>query len=234
VVITLIRTSFAGALAVIAIGAVLAFAIPGTPKDFDLQTAGVILVVAGAADLFIRSLISDSPLLGRRSADVAAVVEPLGEPVLDAAGNPVAVPNPASPVTRPPLVAPLPGTMPEGSVAETIVVTDQPYEVRRIPPQPSAAQPPAAPEVPVAPSAAGYGYVPEPAVERGSVTAAYPEYRYPDPGLPAAAAYPEYQAAVDAAAGETPDTPQGPAVTTLGGRPVRPRGRGFGRRRGRR
>jgi hypothetical protein len=86
------RTSFVGALAAIAIGAVLAFALHASPHWMDLQEAGLIVLIGGAADLLIRTLIADSPLLGPSAADVAAVVEPLGEPVLDAAGNPVSLP----------------------------------------------------------------------------------------------------------------------------------------------
>lgn len=222
------RTSFAGALLVIAIGAVLAFAVQGSPRDLDLQTAGVILIIGGAADLVIRSLIADSPLLSRQSADVAAVVEPVGEPVLDAAGNPIAVANAAAVAhLRPPLVAPLPGTMPPGAAAETIVVTDE-YGVEHV----SSAGAGAAGAQPAgygADAAAAYGqygqhgqgYAPEYAPE-------YPPEQNPE--------YSRYTEAVRAATGDPLDTPESPvAVTTLGGRPVRPRGRGFGRgrRRGR-
>ncbi|HWG26128.1 hypothetical protein [Actinospica sp.] len=86
------RTSFVGALAAIAIGAVLAFAVHASPHWMNLQQAGFIVLLGGAADLIIRTLISDSPLLGPAAADVAAVVEPLGDPVLDAAGSPVNLP----------------------------------------------------------------------------------------------------------------------------------------------
>jgi hypothetical protein len=86
------RTSFVGALAAIAIGAVLAFAVHASPHWMNLQQAGFIVLLGGAADLIIRTLISDSPLLGPAAADVAAVVEPLGDPVLDAAGGPVSLP----------------------------------------------------------------------------------------------------------------------------------------------
>ncbi|HWG26175.1 hypothetical protein [Actinospica sp.] len=87
------RTSFAGALTAMAIGAVLAFAVQSSPRWLDLQAAGLIVMLGGAADLLVRSLISDSPLLSPQAADVAAVVEPLGDPVLDAVGNPVNVPR---------------------------------------------------------------------------------------------------------------------------------------------
>jgi hypothetical protein len=98
------RTSFVGALAAVAIGAVLAFAVHASPHWMDLQEAGLIVLIGGAADLLIRSLIADSPLLGPSAADVAAVVEPLGDPVLDAAGNPVALPPQQRPVTAAPEV----------------------------------------------------------------------------------------------------------------------------------
>jgi hypothetical protein len=192
------RTSFAGAMVAIAIGAVFAFAVQGSPKDFDVQAAGLIMIIAGAADLLIRSLVADSPLLSSQSAEVAAVVEPLGDPVLDAAGNPISVSNPAVPA-RPPLVAPLPGTMPPGATPDTIVVTDE-YGAVRLP-------------------AAGSGAVDPAAVDPGAGGSAYQSY-------------PE---AVRATSGNPLDTPECPvAVTTLTGRPVRPRGGGLGgaRRRG--
>lgn len=190
------RTSFAGALVAIAIGAVLAFAIHGSPKAFDLQIGGLLLMLGGAADLLIRSLIADSPLLSRQSAEVAAVVEPLGDPVLDAAGNPIAVANPAA-GGRPPLIAPLPGTMPPESAPDAIVVTDDPYSVVRIP-------------------AAG----------RAQAQAPSPAPAVGDPD------YGAYESAVRAESGNPLDTPESPVtVTTLGGRPVRPRGRGLGRAR---
>lgn len=154
------RTSFAGALLVIAIGAVLAFAVHGSPRALDLRTAGVILILGGAADLLIRSLIADSPLLSRQTADVAAVVEGVGEPVLDAAGNPIALPNAAAHGrARPALIAPLPGTMPPGSAAETIVVTDE-YGVAHLPgaaPAAAASTPATPPPMPAAPSQADPG-----------------------------------------------------------------------------
>ncbi|HWG23699.1 hypothetical protein [Actinospica sp.] len=185
------RTSFAGAMVAIAVGGVLAFAIHASPKDFDLRAVGLIVMLGGAADLLIRSLIADSPLLGPQSADIAAVVEPLGEPVLDAAGNPIAVRNPTA-SARPPLVAPLPGTMPPGDVVDTVAATGDPY---------GTAQMPAA------------GSTPTPAVVGGS-------------------GYAAYEAAVRAGSGDAVDTPEAPvAVTTLSGRPVRPRGRGRGARR---
>jgi hypothetical protein len=118
------RTSFFGALFAMALGAVLAFAIHGSPGWLNLQAAGLIVMIGAAGDLLIRSLVADSPLLSRQTADVAAVLEPLGEPVLDAGGNPILVP--AGPEgMRPPLVAPLPGTMPDPASARTIVVSDE-------------------------------------------------------------------------------------------------------------
>jgi len=177
------RTSFAGALVVMAIGAVLAFAVQGSPKYLDIHAAGLILVLGAAADLAIRALVADSPLLSQESADVAAVLEPIGEPVLDAAGNPVVVANAAAP--RPPLIAPPPGTLRPGSQAETLVVTDDPYHL--------------------APDAAAHG--------TGTAAAS--------PRIPGAVA--------------EPGSPESPvAVTTITGRPVRPRSRPPGARRWRR
>jgi hypothetical protein len=191
------RTSFAGAMVAVAIGAVLAFAIQGSPRDFDVQTAGLIMIIAGAADLLIRSLVADSPLLSKQSAEVAAVVEPLGDPVLDAAGNPVSVSNPVG-QARPPLVAPLPGTMPPGATPDTIVVTDE------------------------------YGAVRVPAGAAGGVNPAAVNPAAVDPTA-GGSAYQSYEEAIRATSVDPLDTPEAPvAVTTLGGRPVRPRGRGFG------
>jgi len=156
------RTSFAGALVVMAIGAVLAFAVQGSPRYLDIHATGLILALGAAADLAIRALIADSPLLSPESAEVAAVVEPLGEPVLDAGGHPVVVPNPASATARPPLIAPPPCTVPPGSPVETLVIADEPYypEASAVPGAtvPGAAPPhvpgavnaPASPESPVA------------------------------------------------------------------------------------
>lgn len=176
------RTSFAGALVVMAIGAVLAFAVQGSPRYLDIHATGLILALGAAADLAIRALIADSPLLSPESADVAAVLEPLGEPVLDAAGNPVVVPHPGSAMARPPLIAPPPGTMPPGSPVETLVITDEPY------------------------------YPPGSAVPGGT-----------DPGAVAS----QVPGAVSA-----PASPESPvAVTTITGRPVRPRPGAAGSRR---
>jgi hypothetical protein len=138
------RTSFAGALAAIAIGAVLAFAVHASPKDLDLQEAGLIIMIGGAVDLLTRSAIADNPLLSRQAADVAAVVEPVGEPVLDAAGNPVFVPNTDNRADqpRPPLVAPLPGTLPD--IPRRMVVDPSSWAQEVAIPEPAAypAQPP--------------------------------------------------------------------------------------------
>lgn len=195
-------TNFAGALAAMALGAVLAFAIQNTPKDFDLRTAGVILILAGAGDLIIRSLMADSPLLGPRTADVAAVLEPVGEPVLDAAGNPITVPNPAAVQSRPPLIAPLPGTMPRDPAPDTLVVTD--HGVTRIPSVP---------------------FEPVPLGHPGMAEAGYRATTPSDYGS-------AYEAAVRAESVDPLDTPESPvALTTISGRPVRPRGRGFARAR---
>jgi hypothetical protein len=196
------RTSFVGALAAVAIGAVLAFAVSASPSWLDLQAAGVIVMIAGAADLLIRTLISDSPLLSRQAAEVAAVVEPLGDPVLDASGNPVSVANPAAPPARPPLIAPLPGTMPDPASAQTVVVADQPVIV----PEQTVVAPSQWSDARAEEARPGSGAVPP-----------------PDDGA-------AYERAMQAAAGLRPDTPESPvAVTTLTGRPVRPQGRGLGR-----
>ena len=166
------RTSFIGALLAIAIGAVLAFAVHATPDWLDLQQAGIIVLLGGVADLLVRFLIADSPLLGSDAADVAAVVEPLGDPVLNAAGTPVNVPTgyPASPVVEQTVEVPVDG-----------------------------------PHVP------------------GEV------WQHSD--IPAAHDRAVYESALRAAGeGGALDTPESPiAVTTITGRPVRPRGRG-GRR----
>jgi hypothetical protein len=99
------RTSFVGALFAIAVGGALAYGVQWSPKQLDIHLAGLIIMIAGIADLLVRFLISDSPLFSPTTADVAAVVEPLGEPVLDVFGNPI---TPAQPPARPPLIAPAP------------------------------------------------------------------------------------------------------------------------------
>ena len=83
------RTSFFGALAVIALGGVLAFAIQSSPTWLDVHVTGLIIMVAGVVDLVIRFVLGNDPLLSQDAADVAAVVEPMGEPVLDVFGNPI-------------------------------------------------------------------------------------------------------------------------------------------------
>jgi hypothetical protein len=169
------RTSFVGALLAMAVGAVFAFAIHGSPGYLQLQTAGVIVMIGGAADLIIRFLISDSPLLSPQAAEVAAVVEPLGDPVLDSAGNPVIVPEAAAQE-----VWPL--TVPPTDPATAVIL-----------PEEAAA---------------------EPWQHNGAIPAAQGPVHYQN------------------AAGEggLPDTPQAPvALTTITGRPVRPRGRGVRR-----
>lgn len=112
------RTSFFGALAVIALGGVLAFALQSTPRSLDLHVTGLIIMLAGIADLLIRFILGDSPLFSQETADVAAVVEPVGEPVLDVFGNPIAPtpvhvlrpPAPGSIVPSPTVVVPDDGT----------------------------------------------------------------------------------------------------------------------------
>ncbi|HET9172296.1 MAG TPA: hypothetical protein VFN97_22915 [Actinospica sp.] len=102
---TMRRASFIGALTALGCGAVLTFAVQTTWRSFDMRTAGVIVMLGALADLLIRVLIADSPLLSPQSADIAALVEPLGEPLLDANGRPVIVENPAA-KPRPPRVDP--------------------------------------------------------------------------------------------------------------------------------
>jgi hypothetical protein len=119
------RMSFAGALAAIAIGAVLAFAVHASPKDLDLQEVGVIIMLGGVADVLVRLAIPGGPLMSGPAADPAAQAG--AEPALDAAGNPVYPTNPAyaEELPRPPLTAPLPGTLP--GVRRRIVVDPSPW-----------------------------------------------------------------------------------------------------------
>jgi hypothetical protein len=98
------RTSFVGALIVVTLGGVFAFAIQSSPRWLDLHAAGLIMMLAGVADLVIRFVLGDSPLLGHEAADVAAVVEPLGEPVLDVFGNPITTAPPPTTLQPPPLL----------------------------------------------------------------------------------------------------------------------------------
>lgn len=107
------RTSFVGALIVITLGGVFAFAIQSSPRWLDLHAAGLIMMVAGVADLVIRFMLGDSPLLGHEAADVAAVVEPLGEPILDVFGNPITAAPPPAVLQPPPLLeVPVPYSRP--------------------------------------------------------------------------------------------------------------------------
>lgn len=98
------RTSFVGALIVVTLGGVFAFAIQSSPRWIDLHAAGLITMVAGVADLVIRFVLGDSPLLNHEAADVAAVVEPLGEPILDVFGNPITTAPPPGVLQPPPLL----------------------------------------------------------------------------------------------------------------------------------
>ena len=107
------RGSFFGALAVIALGGILAFAVQHSPRWLDLHATGVILIFAGIFTLVLRFTIGNSPLLSKQAADVAAVVEPLGEPMLDAFGNPVPPGVAAAQVMAPPVpVVPVAPTLP--------------------------------------------------------------------------------------------------------------------------
>lgn len=111
------RTSFFGALTAIAIGGVFAFAIQSTPKWLDLHVAGLIIMFAGIVDLLIRFVIGDDPLLSQEAADVAAVVEPLGEPVLDVFGNPIR-PAETTRVLQPPAPASITTTIRRPAIIE--------------------------------------------------------------------------------------------------------------------
>jgi hypothetical protein len=197
------RMSFAGALAAIAIGAVLAFAVHASPKDLDLQEVGVIIMLGGVADVLVRLAIPGGPLTSGPAADVAAGAEAGGEPVLDAEGNPVFSPgsgypvNPAYPTDqpRPPLISPLPGTLP--GVRRRIVVDPSPW-----------------PQEITIPDSAGY-----PAQASSS------DYERAEGEGPVVAA--TNPVVTDPA--QVPDTPEAPqAVRTVTGRPVRPRGRWSG------
>lgn len=125
------RSSFAAALFFIALGAVLAFAVQSHAKDFNINLAGLIIMLAGVADLGVRAVIGDDPLLSPQTAQVAAVVEPLGDPVLDAFGRPVVV-DPEAGLPEPTRILPA-------------AVVEQPA-VRRFPNPP--AQPPIGPVAP--------------------------------------------------------------------------------------
>jgi len=97
------RISVAGALTVIALGGVLAFALQSSPRFLDLHAAGLIMMIAGVADLVIHFLLANSRLRGPQAADIAAVVESAGEPVLDVFGNPIAL-EPTRVLQPPPLL----------------------------------------------------------------------------------------------------------------------------------
>lgn len=129
------RTSFVGALTVMAIGGVLAFAIRQSPSDLNIQLTGFIIMLSGALTLAIRFMIADSPLLPQGTADIAAVVEPLGEPAMDAFGRPVTSiarsgTNPV-PVVLPsgdlPVGAPLTAAQPNPQAVETPTQVLRPY-----------------------------------------------------------------------------------------------------------
>lgn len=130
------RTSFAGALVAIAVGGVLAFAIRSTPKDLNLREAGLIIIVAGIADLAIRFLVASSPLLPAQTAEVASVVEPFGEPLLEQMGEPAVDAHgrviTVTPATVPPTHAP--GFVPAGQEVEYLYEEDEygrPYAAAR-------------------------------------------------------------------------------------------------------
>lgn len=106
------RTSFVGALIAVAVGGVFAFAFQSSPRWLDVHAAGLIIMIAGVADLLIRFALGDSPLLTQQAADVAAVVEPLGEPVLDVFGNPIMTAPPPPTLQPPPLEVPVPYSPP--------------------------------------------------------------------------------------------------------------------------
>jgi hypothetical protein len=129
------RTSFAGALVAIALGGILAFAIRTTTKDLNFRDAGLIIIVAGVADLAIRFIISSNPLLPAETAEVASVVEPFGEPMLESMGQPALDAHgrviTVTPTAVPPTHAP--GFVPAGQDAEYIYEEDEysrPYERR--------------------------------------------------------------------------------------------------------
>jgi hypothetical protein len=196
------RMSFAGALAAIAIGAVLAFAVHASPKDLDLQEVGVIIMLGGVADVLVRLAMPGGPLTSGPVADAA--VEAGGEPVLDAEGNPVFPPSSAYPTTpaypaeqpRPPLISPLPGTLP--GVRRRIVVDPSPWPQEITIPDPGG--------YPAQAPSSDYERVEG---EGPVVTATNPVVTDP---------------------AQVPDTPEAPqAVRTVTGRPVRPRGRWSGR-----
>lgn len=142
------RGSFFGALMVVALGGVLAFAVQHSPRWLDLHATGVILIIAGISTLVLRFTIGNSPLLSKQAADVAAVVEPLGEPMLDAFGNPVPPGVAAAQVMAPPVpVMPVAPTLPTSqTIAQAPLVTPPSAIIEQDPTQlmrPVAAREPA-------------------------------------------------------------------------------------------
>lgn len=119
------RGSFFGALVVVALGGILAFAVQHSPRWLDLHATGLILIIAGVSTLVLRFTVGNSPLLSKQAADVAAVVEPLGEPMLDAFGNPVPPAVAAAQVMAPPVpMAPVAPTLPASqAIAQAPLVT---------------------------------------------------------------------------------------------------------------
>ena len=129
------RTSSAGALVAIALGGILAFAIRTTTKDVDLHKAGLIIIIAGVADLAVRFAIASNPLLPPETAEVASVLEPFGEPMLEPMGEPALDAHGRVITTVPPTAVPpthAPGFAPPGEEAvEYVYEQDEfgrPYE----------------------------------------------------------------------------------------------------------
>ncbi|HTJ70906.1 MAG TPA: hypothetical protein VL551_25415 [Actinospica sp.] len=142
------RASFIGALVSLTIGAVLAFGVNASWRCFDVRTAGFVVMLGALADLVIRILIADSPLLSPQSAEVAAVVEPLGEPLLDADGNPLIVANPAA-ATGPAHFASPGAARPEDPASEAAQARRVRTVLGRID-RDAFAQPPGVPQAPPA------------------------------------------------------------------------------------
>lgn len=115
------RGSFYGALTVIALGGILAFAVQHSPRWLDLHATGLILIVAGISTLVLRFTIANSPLLSKQAADVAAVVEPLGEPMLDAFGNPITPGVATAQIMAPPVPVVPEQAEPDGVSADQVV-----------------------------------------------------------------------------------------------------------------
>lgn len=134
------RSSFVGALVFTALGAALTFAVQPSLSWLDVRTAGVIIMIAGVCDLVIRFAVADSPLLSPQVAEVSALVEPLGEPVLDVFGNPISSvtpPSGAAPVLMDPAVA--------APVEQVMPIAQDPEYVE----YPAYPEYPAEPQVPV-------------------------------------------------------------------------------------